>query len=131
MTQIQTRDPKPQPRRNIAIVDDHAGFRKLISRVLLDEGYAANGFASVQEFVRSGLMPKIDCLILDVQMPGIDGLTLHETLKGTNFRFPVIICTGFEVEELHRELLASTTVLRKPVQPTTLIAAIEFACTPK
>lgn len=120
----------PAKQRRVAIVDDHEPFRRGISALLNSRGYAVSDFESVPQFIASGVMARIDCLILDVAMPGIDGVALHECLRQTNFEFPVIFCTGFDADERIQTALANGAagMLQKPVRAELLFEAVESAC---
>lgn len=120
----------PGKKRFVAIVDDHEPFRRGICALLNARGYAAFDYDSVPRFIASGAMTKIDCLILDIGMPEIDGFALHECLRQTNYQFPVIFCTGRDPDEQIQNALANGAagVLRKPVNPETLFEAVASAC---
>jgi FixJ family two-component response regulator len=122
--------PPEKKQRRIAIIDDHEPFRRGISALLSSRGYAVYDFESVPRFIESGVMPRIDCLILDVAMPEIDGVSLHECLRQTNYEFPVIFCTGFDPDERIQSALANGAigVLQKPVDAESLFEAVTAAC---
>ncbi|HEX2854945.1 MAG TPA: response regulator [Opitutaceae bacterium] len=122
--------PPPERPRCVAIVDDHEPFRRGICALLGARGYTACDFDSVPRFIESGAMSRIDCLILDVAMPEIDGLALHACLRQTNYQFPVIFCTGYDADDRIRNALAegAVGVLQKPVDPKTLLDAVASAC---
>lgn len=119
-----------EKQRRVAIVDDHEPFRRGICALLNSRGYAVCDFDSVPRFIASGAMTKIDCLILDVAMPGIDGVSLHECLRQTNYQFPVIFCTGRDADDRIQSALANGAagMLQKPVNAETLLDAVASAC---
>lgn len=123
--------PFPKPLR-IAVVDDHQSTRLAMCRLLEEQGYTACHFGSVKDFIGSHEKAGIACLISDVRMPGIDGISLYEGLQKTNFTFPVIFCTGQELDErLHRTLdKGVAALLLKPISPEALLKAVKAACTP-
>jgi len=114
----------------IAVVDDHKATRVEMCRLLDRQGYATCHFSSVAEFIRSNEISKIDCLLSDVRMPEIDGISLQACLKNTNLQFPVIFCTGGEIDERLKGALANGVfaLLRKPVSSDRLLETIEAAC---
>jgi FixJ family two-component response regulator len=120
----------PGKQRRIAIVDDHEPFRRGICALLNSRGYAVSDFDSVPRFIASGVMKQIDCLILDVAMPGIDGVSLHECLRQTNYDFPIIFCTGHDADNRIQNALANGAagMLQKPVNAETLFDAVAAAC---
>ena len=113
----------------LAIVDDHDLFRKATARVLETKGFETKAFGSVAEFVHSGLLSRLHCLILDINMPEIDGIALQEGLRSTNYELPIVFCSGTEKEEVRARALAggAVSVLKKPVSSQQLVDAIETA----
>jgi len=115
----------------VAVIDDHKAFLSSICRLLELRGMATCAFDSVVKFINSPDIRRVDCLILDVAMPDIDGFVFHDTLRNTNYRFPVILCTGLAIDEA--KAWANThgayCALSKPVEPDLLIETIRNACT--
>jgi FixJ family two-component response regulator len=68
----------------ISIVDDDAQARDGIRELVEALGYKTVTFKSAEDFLRSGIVANASCLITDVQMPGLNGLELQETLRSTN-----------------------------------------------
>ncbi len=87
-------------------------------------------FPSVVEFIQSGLPPHVNCLVLDVLMPEIDGVALVECLRDTNFAFPIILCTGLDEDDARRRIAFSERIsyLQKPISGAQLESAIRTAC---
>jgi FixJ family two-component response regulator len=84
-----------QPSPRVFVVDDDPAVRKSLVRLLKSAGFQAESFASAQEFMRCrerGPLP--GCVVLDVQMPGIDGLRLQEELNGSAHPIPIVFITG-------------------------------------
>jgi FixJ family two-component response regulator len=115
----------------LAIVDDHDLFRKATARVLEAKGFETRAFGSVAEFIHSGVLSRLLCLILDINMPEIDGIALQNGLRSTNYELPIVFCSGTENEEVRARALAGGAVsfLKKPVSPQQLVDAIEAAAT--
>jgi FixJ family two-component response regulator len=113
----------------LAIVDDHDLFRKATARVLEGKGFETRAFGSVAEFIHSGLLSKVHCLILDINMPEIDGIALQEGLRVTKYDLPIVFCSGTENEKVRARALAggAVSVLKKPVSSGQLVDAIEKA----
>ena len=120
----------PPGKITIAIVDDHEPFRAATSALLRSRGFATVTHGCVKDFIRSGVMARIQCLILDVGMPEIDGFALQECLRDTNFDFPIIFCSGQDDDEAKNRALTNGAVyfLRKPVDSDALIQSICSAC---
>lgn len=78
----------------IYIVDDDAAVRKSLTLLLREEGFQVKTYASAWEFLEKAEPPLRGCLLLDVRMPGIDGLQLQEMLPQREIHLPVIMITG-------------------------------------
>jgi FixJ family two-component response regulator len=113
----------------VHIVDDDASFRIAISRVLKAAGYAAVDYDSAASFLQSvsGAIP--GCLLLDVQMPALDGLELQQELKKLTHHWPVIFMTGHgDIPTTVRAIKAGAEdFLSKPIPKRTLLEAVESA----
>jgi FixJ family two-component response regulator len=85
--------------------------------------------ASAEEFLSSPHLEVTDCLILDVRMPGMNGLELQRQLSAANSRIPVIFITAHGDEEARAQALAAGAVafLHKPFSEEALLSAIEIA----
>src|ERR1700690_1898428 len=78
----------------VFIVDDDTSFLQSVSRLLRAVGYTVQAFASAQEFL-ARLAPEMSgCVVTDLQMPGMNGLELQETLRRSANPLPVIFLTG-------------------------------------
>src|SRR4029434_10457202 len=103
----------------IAVVDDDASVCRAISRLLGSLGMNAHAFTSGREFIEHiEMMPSFhpDCVVLDVQMPGMNGLEVQELLVRSENPLPVIFITAHdEVSVRERALQAGAVAfLRKP-----------------
>ena len=78
----------------VSIVDDDESVREAIKSLLRSVGFAVEAFASGQEFLNSDYQHNTECLILDVRMPGMSGLQLHEQLICAECKIPVIFITA-------------------------------------
>lgn len=83
-----------QTEPTVFVVDDDASVRKSLNRLLKSAGYHAETFASAREFLERGAHPGPGCLVLDVQLPELNGLELQQTLAGTAQAFPIIFISG-------------------------------------
>ena len=84
----------PDPKSSVAIVDDDAGFRASVARLLRSVGLNTRLFASVAEYLESEPPDCPTCLILDVRMPGQSGLDFQRDLVAGNAELPIIFITG-------------------------------------
>jgi FixJ family two-component response regulator len=119
----------------IAVVDDDASVCRAISRLLRSLGMNADTFTSGHEFIKHiQTMPSFhpDCVVLDVQMPGMNGLEVQEFLVRSENPLPVVFITAHdEVSVRERALQAGAVAfLRKPFNDElfikTLIEGIEL-----
>lgn len=78
----------------VHIVDDDPSVRVALTRLIRSEGLRVRVFESGQEFLDSVDATEPACLVLDVRMPGIDGLELQDALKGAGLEFPIVFITG-------------------------------------
>jgi FixJ family two-component response regulator len=110
----------------IAIVDDDPAVLKALSRLLRSHAFHARTYRSGQNFLAAlpGGLP--ECLIVDLQMPEMNGLELQQRLLRDGIKIPTILITAHDDVALrdHRELVAS---LRKPLQEQALFEAIDRA----
>jgi FixJ family two-component response regulator len=111
----------------VAIVDDDASMRNSTRRLIRSFGFRAEAFASGREFLDSGCLTETACLILDVQMPGMDGWELQRLLANANHRIPIIFVTAYASDDEQRRATRAGAVdfLRKPVSEQALISAIQ------
>ncbi len=113
----------------IAIVEDEAAIREAFALLLGMNGYTVDVFDSAGTFLSEAPVDTYDCLILDVNMPSLNGLELLELLRSRNVQVPAIFITGrldpgFEVRA--KKAGASKTIV-KPVTEQILVAGIECA----
>ena len=78
----------------IAIVDDDDAVRDSLEALLSAEGFDVQGFASAEAFLNRGYASAIGCCLMDVRMPGKDGLTLLSELGEAEMTMPIIVMTG-------------------------------------
>ena len=116
----------------IAVVDDEESVRKSLRRLLVASELDATVYASGQEFLESLGARQPDCLVLDLQMPGLTGLEVQRALAGARVRFPTIIITAHDEPETRARCLAAGAVayLCKPLHDEFLLDAITTAVGP-
>ncbi|MHC2086091.1 response regulator transcription factor [Methylobacterium sp. CM6244] len=113
----------------IAIVDDDEDVRVATGSLIRSLGYTARIYASARDFLDTYLKDAPDCVITDVQMPGMTGVELHQGLLSLGSRVPVIFVTAFPTDTLRNSILATgaSDFLKKPCDGATIIRSIERA----
>ena len=113
----------------IFLVDDDPSVLKALSRVLREDGWSVETFESAEAFlVRTG--QKADgCLVLDVSMPGLDGLELQRRLSAAGETLPIVFISGHgDIPMSVRAIKAGAKdFLTKPVEASALMAAVRAA----
>lgn len=110
----------------VFLVDDDAGVLKALSRLLRAKGYNVRSFTSPQEFLAHHDAAMPGCAVLDVSMPGLDGLELQQALTAAGSQRPVIFVTGRgDIPTSVRAMKAGAIdFLTKPVGDEDLLEAI-------
>jgi len=113
----------------ISIVDDDESVREATKTLLRSVGYQVQTFVSAENLLNSGALGETECLILDVRMPGIDGLELQRRLNADGFRVPIVFITAHGDGTLRRRAIEAGAVdlLDKPFAASTLLATVESA----
>jgi len=115
--------------QTVFIVDDDPAVLKALARVFRQEGWNVETFESADAFLaRPGQRPD-GCLVLDVTMPGVDGLELQRRLAETGQSLPIVFVSGHgDIPMSVRAIKAGATdFLTKPVQADALVAAVRGA----
>lgn len=115
----------------IAVVDDDEAVRVSLEGLVRSLGYSVRTFASAEAYLDSGCAP--DCLVSDVQMPGMSGLDLKDRLNADGVATPVILITAFADDATTRtraDQAGATCLLRKPFTADSLIGCLEKALPP-
>jgi FixJ family two-component response regulator len=121
------------PSHTVFIVDDEAAVRKALRLMMTTAGYKVQEFASATEFLDAYDSTSIGCLVLDVRMPGMDGLALLRHLTKERVALPVIMLSAHGDIPMAVGAVKTGAVdfLEKPAQPSLLrekvAAALELA----
>ncbi|HYD11481.1 MAG TPA: response regulator [Allosphingosinicella sp.] len=115
----------------IALVDDDDAVRTSTAGLLRHAGHRVQSYTGGAEFLASDLPEDLDCILLDMRMPGMDGLSVMRALRERGDDRPVLVLTGhgdvpMAVEAMR---LGALDFLEKPYPPKELVEAIERACT--
>lgn len=110
----------------LAVVDDDDDVRRALFRLLRAMGHEVKVFASAEDFEAESIA--VDCVIVDVRLPGLSGLELRERLRNSIALTPVVLITG-DGDRLARDVdgAVDTQVVTKPFDAATLAAAIADA----
>jgi FixJ family two-component response regulator len=113
----------------IAVVDDDEAVCEGISSELRSAGYRCATFGSAETFLTSGVALEIDCILLDIRLPGMSGLDLHLELNRINCAVPVLYLTAASEDALRQRALSqgAIAVLTKSFQDNDLLNAISSA----
>ena len=113
----------------ISIVDDDQPFRESMRRITISLGYSVEAFPSPAEFLASPLLAHTDCLIADVNMPGMTGVELHKQIVDAGYAIPTILMTAYPDEAVRSRALKNGVVcyLSKPVDDTCLERCLRSA----
>jgi FixJ family two-component response regulator len=107
----------------LAVVDDDFDVRTALNRLLRAMGHEVRLFASAEEFTADPL--DVDCLILDIRLPGLNGLELREQMYSAGGLLPLIFITGDGDRFFGDTVPADVPTLRKPFDEDTLVAALD------
>jgi len=119
----------PHSGETVFIVDDDASVRDALALSLGLHGYPVLVFADAESLLKAYRADWRGCLLIDIRMPGMDGLTLQRRLLEEGCRMPVIIMTGHGDIEAAREAFRAQAVdfLEKPINPERLVGALAEA----
>ncbi len=119
--------PSPDEAPLVAIVDDDASVRQSTRRLIRSFGYRAEAFGSGEEFLSSPCAAQTVCLVLDVRMPGMDGLEVQRRLAERDARIPIVFLTGRASDDEERRARSAGAVefLRKPVGKATWLQVLQ------
>lgn len=113
----------------ISIVDDDGPVREALQRMLRSYGFATAVFGSAEQFLGSDEPGRTSCLILDVRMPGMNGLALHQHLITEGCRIPTILITACPTSGERERAIATGVVsyLAKPFNEHVLLETVREA----
>jgi two-component system response regulator FixJ len=116
-----------EPEHIVFIVDDDEAIRQSIGFLLRKAGYPVSAFASGDDFLKAVTRESQGCVLLDVRMPGLDGLEVQARLSELGITLPVIMLTGHGDVTLAVRAIKAGAIefLEKPFERVILLAAIE------
>jgi len=113
----------------VFLVDDEAALRSALERLLRAEDFIVDSFCSATDFLERLPDDAAGCLILDVAMPGLDGLELQQRLIERGARLPIVFLTGHGDIPMSVQAIKAGAVdfLTKPVRRDALLRAVRSA----
>ena len=113
----------------ISIVDDDDAVRNSLDDLIRSIGFRTQGFPSAEAFLSSHQARATTCLILDVRMPGMNGLDLQRQMVAADWRIPIIFITSHADDGARARALNAGAVdfLYKPFREEELVNAIDAA----
>ena len=121
-----TDDDKPL----VYIVDDDEAIRRSAGFMLKTSGFRVSTYESGTTFLKDARSLESGCILLDIRMPGTDGLEVQRILRDTGVLLPVVIMTGHGDVSLAVQAMKAGAVdfIEKPFEKTMLLGALEVAC---
>jgi FixJ family two-component response regulator len=113
----------------VSVVDDDESVRESLPDLLWELGFDVEAFSSAEEFLESDSAGRIQCLILDVNMPGMTGPELQRELSRRGVKIPIIFITAQADDKVRPSLLEQGAVecLFKPFGERELIDGLKAA----
>ena len=113
----------------VYVVDDEAGMRKALTRLLRAEGFEVRAFESARDFLAAYQVEEIACIVLDVSMPEVGGVELQRRLKQADIFAPIVFLTGHGdiPTGVHAIKSGAVDFLTKPVNDAALLHAVRAA----
>jgi len=113
----------------IIVIDDDASVRRSLSRLFLSEGYAVETFGSADTWLKTAAPAQAVCLVLDVQMPGLNGIELQEELLRCKREDQIVFITGHGDVPMCAKAMKAGAVdfLAKPFRREELLQAVARA----
>jgi len=113
----------------ISVVDDNESVRRTTTLLIESFGFRAAAFESAETFLNSGHLHDTSCLVVDVQMPGMDGLQLQSHLAAAGCGIPIIFITAYESKDSRQRAMqaGAAAFLGKPFSDEQLLQIIRSA----
>jgi len=110
----------------VSVVDDDESMRRMLSRGIQAAGFDVAVFNSAEEFLDSGNPSNSGCLVLDVDLPGMNGIELQQHLNESGTDISIIFMSGHADERMKKRALEAGAAgfFSKPLSINTLVATI-------
>lgn len=114
---------------HIAVIDDDDSVRQAMKSLIALMGYSVDAFSSAEAFLDSGEIATTDCVIADVQLPGMSGVELQHHLSVEERTPPLIFVTAYPDETIRARVLCAGAVgyLTKPLREENLLTCLDKA----
>jgi FixJ family two-component response regulator len=119
---------QPSPRL-VAVVEDEESVRKALTRLLRSAGFAVDTYPSGEEFLQTLPSRLPDCVLLDLLLPGMNGLAVQSRLRESNIKLPVVFVSATGDLTARKQAMQSGAAawLHKPVDDRVLMQSIAQA----
>jgi FixJ family two-component response regulator len=116
-------------RNLISVLDDDESIRRTTALLVESFGFRAAAFESAESFLMSDQLQDTSCLIVDIQMPGMDGLQLQNHLAATGCGIPIIFITAYDSKDCRQRAMqaGAAAFLGKPFSDEQLLQTIRSA----
>ena len=113
----------------ISVVDDDESIRRTTTFLIESFGFRAAAFESAENFLKSGQLHETSCLIVDVQMPGMNGLELQSELAAAGYDIPIVFVTAYDNKVSRQQAMQAGAVafLAKPFGDEQLLQTVRLA----
>lgn len=113
----------------VSVVDDDEAIRRTTTLLVESFGFRAAAFESAEAFMQSGRLHETSCLMIDLQLPGINGLQLQHLLAAEGRKIPIIFITGYDNDKSRQRAMKAGAVafLVKPFNDELLLETIRAA----
>jgi FixJ family two-component response regulator len=115
----------------VAIVDDDEPFRRSIERLVRSAGFSVASFGSAEDFLSSADWARTACAILDVKLPGMNGLDLQQHISTKSTPMVVVFVSANDADITRAKAMHAGAIafLKKPFDNSTLLEALSRALT--
>ena len=110
----------------VSVVDDDESMRRMLSRGIEAAGFEVALYNSAEEFLSSGSLGESECLVLDVDLPGMNGIELQQHLNESGTDISIIFMSGYADELTRKRALEAGAAgfFSKPLSISSLVATI-------
>ena len=121
--------PVPNTSLIVAIVDDDDAVGNAIEVLMRSIGLVAKAFSSGEEFLRSPELSRTGCLVVDFDMPKMNGLDLHSKLSRLGKEIPTVLITAYPSDDIRARALQAGVIcfLPKPFDESDLLNCVQAA----